>query len=145
MFRCMMMSQYHYSQYPLLVLYFYPVNQCTGNIIFVNCRIYWRGLISLLSICSLENLQQNKWCCILAALAKGWKIATGTHLTAFEFPLASWCPKLESLVQETDIARISPPRGKPINVSRSKGAMLHYEQSGLGWIFFSLWNWFLYL
>lgn len=73
-----MMSQYHYSQYPLFVI-FYIVNQFTGNIIFVNCSISCRGLTFSLSICSLGNLQQNQLCCILAALAKGWKMATGTY------------------------------------------------------------------
>lgn len=38
-----------------------------------------KGLLFPLFICLLENWQQNELCSVLAALMKGWKIATGTR------------------------------------------------------------------
>lgn len=94
---------------------FYHVNQFTGNIMFVNCRTYRRGLISLLFAgwrTSSKISETASW-----LLGKRMENGNGHACRAFEFPLAAWCFKSEPLVQETDIMRILPPRGKPVSVS----------------------------
>lgn len=68
------------------------------------------------------------------------------HLRLLSFHLLLGALSQRLLVQETDIARTFPPQEESVNVSRQKGAMLHYENSlDLAEFFLSLWNWFLYL
>lgn len=78
MFQCLRMSQYHYSRSPLFVLIFImwislQVTSC--------CKLQdiLQGS-AIFSVCWLEDLQQNEWDGILAAVAKGWKMATGMHV-----------------------------------------------------------------
>lgn len=104
----------------------------------------WDAVYTAGGYFSLENLQQTKLSHILATLEKGGKLQQA--LEASEFPLAAPCPKPESLSPGDWHCENSSPQGKPVNVSRWKGGMLHYE-NGLGLAEFSLflWNRFLYL
>lgn len=100
-----MMSQYHYSQYPLFVI-FYIVNQFTGNIIFVNCSISCKGLTFSLSICSLGICSRISYAASWLPWQKDGKWQQA--LTAFEFPLAAWCPKPESQSRGLTLQDFSP-------------------------------------
>ena len=95
---------------------FYHVNQFTANVIFVSCNTYYRGLISLLFAGWRTCGKIVRW--HPGSLGKRMESGNRHARRAFEFPLVAWCFKSEPLVQETDIMRFLPPRGKPVSVSR---------------------------
>lgn len=131
-----MMSQYHHSQYLLLVLCY--CESIYSNIIFIKCSIYWR-------FWNFDHLSalwrtQNKVHYSLAALAKGWEVATDPW-AFLKFPLAAWCPGPEAQSRRLTLQEFCPLRENQLMfhikrelccIMKTVWAWLNFFLSGIG-------------